>query len=140
MAEKEVYIGSVGPFLYDDSEQDAGVKTNGAIEAQNVKVQGLSANVRLVASNADKETEEVNDLTQYIGGNSPIEVEDDSDGTVTIKLVIGDVFGLVPEHTDTSRDNISGPSENSLIYNTDQGAYQFHDGTEWRQLSHIAAP
>lgn len=86
MAKKYVRIGSFGPFIYDDSQQPAAVNTDGDIQANNVITDGLSANVRLIASNANKKVEEVNDLTQWIAGGDRVTIADDGDGTVTVSV------------------------------------------------------
>lgn len=85
MAKKYVRVGAFGPFIYDDVSQEA-IDTDGNIKANNVLTDGLTTNVRLVASNASKLLEEVNDLTPYIGGGTYITVTDDGDGTVTIEV------------------------------------------------------
>lgn len=84
MAKKYVNIGPFGPFIFDDGKSSA-VNTDGDIEANNIVTSGLTANVRLVSSDANKKLAEVNDLTNFIDGDSHINVTDDSDGTVTIE-------------------------------------------------------
>lgn len=95
MAQKEVWIGSEGPYLFDDTDTYpnepsgptiTGLRTDTIIEVSNVATTNLTNNVRLVVSNSSKQVEEVNDLTQWIAGAEGVKVIDNGDGTVTIKL------------------------------------------------------
>lgn len=95
MALKEVWIGSQGPYLFDDEEKYpneptgpnmVGIRTNTIIQTSNIVTDNLTENVRLIVSNSDKEIQEVNDLTQWIKSGYAIEVIDEGDGTVTIRV------------------------------------------------------
>lgn len=95
MAVKEVWVGSQGPFLFDDGDKYpgepagpniSGLRTDTVIEVQNVQTTNLTSNVRLVVSDSNKEIQEVNDLTQWIAAGLGIAVEDGGAGTVTIKI------------------------------------------------------
>lgn len=94
MAEKQVFIGSVGPFIFDDLDSYSdgqsyiGVYSpDSPLKGTNVITSNLSTNVRIVASNASKELEEINDLSIWVKqGSGGISVVNDLDGTVTVNL------------------------------------------------------
>ena len=92
------YIGSMGPYLYDDTidlldpegdfigETQSGFITDGAISAEEYKIAGALA-LRLLATDANKKITTVTNLTNWIAGTiNQITVTDDADGTVTLSL------------------------------------------------------
>jgi len=84
MAIKNVKVGSFGPFPFDDT-QDVGVSTDGDVSANNLVTTGLTTDVRLLKSNANKALEEVATLGDFIAaGGAPISITDNLDGTVTV--------------------------------------------------------
>jgi len=85
MAIKTVRLGSFGPFRFDDTTY-SGVETDGDVKANNLVTAGLSANTRIVVSDANKQLSEIDDLTQWIAGGNQIQITDDGDGTISIQV------------------------------------------------------
>ena len=91
MAERRVWIGSEGPFIFDDEDlyedgvNHVGLRAETVVEVNNVITSDLTDNVRLIHSDSDKKIQEVNDLTQFIQAGDGISVIDNGDGTVTIQ-------------------------------------------------------
>lgn len=120
MAQKQIRIGSFGPFIYDDVTEDA-LKTDGNIQANNIVTDGLTSNVRLVVSDANKQLAEVNDLTPYIAGNG-IDVGNDGDGTVTLSLTLPNIARAAITSVDSPYTAAVSALENIVIADSSSGA------------------
>jgi len=118
MAVKKYYIGSRGPFLFDDADQypdgsqQKGVRTDAPVEASNVETTDLSNQKRIAFSDTDKTVQEVANLAAWIGGGENTTVADDGDGTVTVTGVTNEelqdkVAALLSggENTDVAYDD-----------------------------------
>lgn len=98
MAQRKIYIGSEGPFLFDDESLRAdgtamqGYETEHDVKARNIiadQIQTINSSTdrKLVMDDEDKHLAEVADLSEFILGTADeIDVTDPGDGTVIIKL------------------------------------------------------
>lgn len=96
MAIKTYYIGTEGPFFYDDTESRPdgttvmGFQTDDNVEVGGLIVVGSTAHRRLVEDDEQGRLAEVADLGFFIKGTAnQVDVVDNGDGTVTIGLIPG---------------------------------------------------
>lgn len=120
MAFKQVFIGSRGPFLFDDEDtyedgqvHSPGYSPDAPFVGQNIVTTDLTTNVRLVASNAERKLEEVNDLSVWVKqGTGGVTVTNNADGTVTLNL---------GSHEHDAADIVSGALSDARLPSTQNG-------------------
>lgn len=101
MADKVYYLGTLGPFHYDDAvdrpdgtpvkglETDGTVKSD-VVETNTLMVVGSSPARKLVEDDAGSLLAEISDLGFFVKGTAgQITVTDNTDGTVTISILLG---------------------------------------------------
>jgi len=139
MAIKKYYAGSQGPFTYEDTDalndpdgDFAGADrqafiTDGSGTIASSIITDLTAS-RLMATDADKRTASVADLTDWIAGTTDqVTVTDDTDGTVTLSLpqdiaTDSDVeFNSITLDTTVELSNVSGDLK--IVTDTDKTIY-----------------
>lgn len=78
MADRQVRIGSFGPFTFRDSDYDSGVETDSEIKASGITVTQLSEELRIIYSNEEGHFAEVINLIPFLlqGIQGDIDIEE----------------------------------------------------------------
>lgn len=120
MAQQTVYIGSVGPYLYDDAT-NSGVDTSGSINADNGFSTSVgTSNARLLESNSNQEFEETG-LIDYIQASAPLSVSDDGNGGVDLSRSPNESVSSLTDSsggsTNDTISSVSGTGDDSTLNN-----------------------